>query len=758
MGLFSSTHHTRAVLGLDDRQFKAGMKRASGSWKRFSGSLVAGLGPIAGAAGFGLLTRAIVKTGATFEQSMANIRAVTRSTDEQMQSMEATARRLGATTSFAANEVADGMTVLAKATGSAEKAVSGIEAVLKLAGSEGADMTQTAELMISTMNAFSISFDDSARVANTFAAVAQNTRQSVERLADGMKNAAPISREFGLSFEEVTAALGLLVDSGLEASQAGTLLRSALSDILRASGPLGDALKGVDTRAAGLAGVLDTLSEAGIRGTDTYKNFNVRGAQVVSILQRQSDRLRELTGDITGTSAAWEAYDVQQNTVIGAAKRVMSAFQEVAITLFSVFSTDLRTAGDTLAKFINDHTREIGEFVIDIRTNFKIATAYVRAYADEFGSLVASIQAGLEAADIGGTIRRALTPEVLKTGVLGFQIGDSTGTNAAQAFASAFAAEWRNQTGRGLQISTSEATGFLRLAEGASSEVEAAIKAYQEEGEKAKEKLAGIDLTGALTKDPTEEIRLNLAGSALILDGFYSEWNQKVKDSAAGRATNERQIMHAGTNLTLGGLRRQIGTFLQWQRAAYSGASAAIQGVYMDFFNAVTDMHITGAERWKQIAGSVAKAWLSVLNRMIAQTIAAKIQLESILAGLSTGSLFGLGIIGVGLGAILSHNLFHSGGTVPGSSSQERLAMVRGEEEVIPPGPANRYRDLLRAISSGFEPEMAFAGGAPHVEVHAPIHISGGSILIAEDQIGVRRMAEKISDVIEKRVKRAFRE
>jgi hypothetical protein len=171
-------------------------------------------------------------------------------------------------------------------------------------------------------------------------------------------------------------------------------------------------------------------------------------------------------------------------------------------------------------------------------------------------------------------------------------------------------------------------------------------------------------------------------------------------------------------------------------------------------FDAITDLHITGTERFKQLWGGLLSTVLQVINRMIAEAIAAKLALETIFSSMGLGTLIPLGIIG---GLVLSNN-FHEGGYVPGQAGGEQMAMLRNQEYVMPPGPTAMFRPLLDEMRAGRLPRLATRSGAGGTVLETHVHVAPGSILYAHDEIGVRAIAEQVNRSIEKTVKKAYRE
>ena len=151
---------------LDDFSKKAA--RVGGSMQR-AGVGMAAIGA-AIAVPLGLLSRAIIQTGADFEQTMRNVQSVSGATGEEFQELTAFAQEMGRTTVFQATEAANAMYFLASAGQSAAEQMQSLKPILDLAAATQADLASSSEIVVSTLNAFGLSARSAARVANVFAA------------------------------------------------------------------------------------------------------------------------------------------------------------------------------------------------------------------------------------------------------------------------------------------------------------------------------------------------------------------------------------------------------------------------------------------------------------------------------------------------------------------------------------------------------------------------------------------------------------
>lgn len=175
-----------------------------------------------------------VETAANFEAAMSKVQAITRSNSAEMQALTENARMLGETTQFSATQAADAMSYLGMAGWNANQIIAGMPGLLALAAAGGTDLARTADIVSDDLTAFGLSADQAGHMADVFAVTVTRTNTNVEMLGETMKYAAPVAKAFGASMEETAALAGLMANSGIKASQAGTALRSGF---LRLAGP-----------------------------------------------------------------------------------------------------------------------------------------------------------------------------------------------------------------------------------------------------------------------------------------------------------------------------------------------------------------------------------------------------------------------------------------------------------------------------------------------------------------------------------------
>lgn len=136
-------------------------------------------------------------------------------------------------------------------------------------------------------------------------------------LTEGLKYGVPVAKQYGISMEQLSSAIGTLNDSGIEGGQAGTTLSAMMRSMQKASKSLGFEISrtsdgGVDfigTMAAMQAqfGSKMRLPEVQQAFQEAFGDEGVKG---VTLLMGKVGRMRGALGDLagaTGTAAAAQA-------------------------------------------------------------------------------------------------------------------------------------------------------------------------------------------------------------------------------------------------------------------------------------------------------------------------------------------------------------------------------------------------------------------------------------------------------------------
>tara|TARA_B110000285_G_scaffold51893_1_gene59041 strand:- start:1122 stop:3482 length:2361 start_codon:yes stop_codon:yes gene_type:complete len=274
------------------------------------GALVVALGAF-----IGLMSKALNKSK-DFSKALSALKAVSGSTEQEMQALNQQAKELGSTTAFTATQVVELQTELAKLGFAASDIKNSTPSILDLAASLEVDLASAAEFTGSVVRSFGLTTQETQRVVDVMAESTSSSALNFSALTESMKIAAPTSKALGISVEKTTALLGVLADTGLKGSIAGTGLSKTFIALNKEGISLEQAMIKVKTSsnqlntAVELVGIVGAksllnLANAGDKIGDLEEKFN----NAAGAAKRIADlRLDNLTGDLTKLSSAWEGF------------------------------------------------------------------------------------------------------------------------------------------------------------------------------------------------------------------------------------------------------------------------------------------------------------------------------------------------------------------------------------------------------------------------------------------------------------------
>lgn len=247
----------------------------------------------------GDLMKSVVDSGIAFDSSMSNVKAISGATSEQMQQLSDTAQELGKTTKFTSTEVADGFGYMAMAGWKTEDMLGGISGVLNLAAASGADLATTSDIVTDSLTAFGQTAEEAGRLADIMAATAANANTNVELMGETFKYVAPLSGALGFSMEDTAIATGLMANSGIKATQAGTSMRALFT---RLAAPTKDSA--------------EAMNALGLSLTDSEGNMKSL-YEIISELRGSFGELKiseeEFTASMNKLDAALESGEMEEN-------------------------------------------------------------------------------------------------------------------------------------------------------------------------------------------------------------------------------------------------------------------------------------------------------------------------------------------------------------------------------------------------------------------------------------------------------------
>lgn len=257
---------------------------------------------------------ASVKMAADFEQQMGLAQLALRKTGVSMETVSDYALKMGADTIYNAQEMALALTGLGKAgldweeiAGDMTGATGVLAAVTNLATASDLELAQAADTLTVAMATFSRPADDAVDIVDNLVMAADASVASVGDLAAGLASAGPVMASFGWDMEDVVTALALLSERGIRGSEAGTALRSMMTNLMRPTDQVKDALGLLnvnlydsENRLKTLPELIGELSEAltiGAKRISQMSTMTKEEKNELERLQKQHDSLRRGIAD-----------------------------------------------------------------------------------------------------------------------------------------------------------------------------------------------------------------------------------------------------------------------------------------------------------------------------------------------------------------------------------------------------------------------------------------------------------------------------
>ena len=338
--------------------------KAQSAMSKFSGTAKAALKGVTvavGVASTALTAMAgyAIKVGSDFEQGMSNVAAISGATGEELDKLTEKAKEMGAKTKFSAQESAEAFEYMAMAGWKTEDMLNGIEGIMNLAAASGEDLATTSDIVTDALTAFGLTAADSTHFADVLAQASSNANTNVGMMGETFKYVAPVAGSLGFSVEDCAVAIGLMANSGIKASQAGTSLRQIFTNLVKPTDQMQTAMdklgisitdssgnmKSLDTLMGDLRGSFSGLTEA----EQAQYAATIAGQEgmsallaVVNASETDFNALKDSIYNADG--AAQEMAETMQDNLKGAVEELGGGLETFAIQVYEKMQDPLRNA------------------------------------------------------------------------------------------------------------------------------------------------------------------------------------------------------------------------------------------------------------------------------------------------------------------------------------------------------------------------------------------------------------------------------
>ena len=310
---------------------------------------------------------AAVKTTADFDAQMIKVQAISGATGTQFDALREKAREMGSKTKFSATEAGAAFEYMAMAGWKTEDMLDGIEGIMNLAAASGEDLATTSDIVTDALTAFGLTAKDSGHFADVLAAASSNANTNVGMMGETFKYAAPIAGALGYTAEDTALAIGLMANSGIKSSQAGTSLRSIMTNLTGDIKIAGAAIGEVTVKTTNADGSMRSFNDiimdcrTAFSGLTESEKANTAEALVgknamsgfLAIMNASEADVNKLSAAIDNCDGSAEQMAAtMQDNLSGQITILKSALQELAIQI-----------GDALMPTVRNIVSKIQEFV-----------------------------------------------------------------------------------------------------------------------------------------------------------------------------------------------------------------------------------------------------------------------------------------------------------------------------------------------------------------------------------------------------------
>lgn len=330
---------------------------------------------------------AMTKVAGDFEEQMNILSTAANTTEYSLEDLSDAAIAVGADTRLVgidAAQSAGAMTNFYKAGldtadifGDLEAYLEGnteltgaLRAAIDMAAASNLDLASASDVVSIAMATYGLEADDAVDISNNFVQAADASVASVSELAESMTNVGPTAAAFGWDLEQTNTALAILSQRGIRGGEAGTALKSMMTNLMRGTDDVVDTLRDLnvqlydaDGNMRSLPDILSSL-ESGMAGlTEEQRNSAIQTLAGTYGMKAMQTLLSEGTqGWINMEDAIASASDAQE-TAKARTKGWNAAFE----TFKGVMETLLIKVG---VPFLNDFLTPLIQRITELTEKF----------------------------------------------------------------------------------------------------------------------------------------------------------------------------------------------------------------------------------------------------------------------------------------------------------------------------------------------------------------------------------------------------
>lgn len=334
-----------------------------------------------------------INTQKDFEAAMSQVQAVSGADSDELDQLTKKAEEMGATTKFTATDSAEAFNYMAMAGWKTEDMLDGISGIMQLAAAANEDLGTTSDIVTDALTAFGLKASDAGMFSDVLAAASSNANTNVSMMGETFKFAASMAGSLGYSVQDVALMTGLMANSGIKASMAGTALNSIMTRLSTNTHHSRDTLEELGIKffdaqgnARPLVDVMEELRDATANMNDEQKT-NIANAiagtnsqkGLLAILNASEADYNKLADAIDNASGASKRMaDTQLDNLEGSITLLQSAVDGVKISFGSRLNHYVRDVADGLTAAMPDVEAALSDFMDFVDRKYEVMQAKMK--------------------------------------------------------------------------------------------------------------------------------------------------------------------------------------------------------------------------------------------------------------------------------------------------------------------------------------------------------------------------------------------
>lgn len=304
--------------------------------------------------------KAVVAEGKAFEQQMANVKSISKTTAAEFKKLETEAKRIGATTSFSATQAGQAMEALRRTGQSTNQIIKTTAQVMDLAAAQGLELGRAADVVAVQMNIFKKENLTAQAAVDLMNKTVGASPQEFGNLASALEASAGTAAGFGVKFETVTQILGAMAEAGVKGEKAGTALNAVFArlaapttEVSKALEKYGITMEQVNPATNSFASIVELLNQKNVKQADLFKILGQEAApKFFDVISKGGAAITGFAEKQREANTAAQSAADRMNTLEGKTKLFDSALSALKIEVFDQIKTGLAAIVEGATAFI----------------------------------------------------------------------------------------------------------------------------------------------------------------------------------------------------------------------------------------------------------------------------------------------------------------------------------------------------------------------------------------------------------------------